>query len=278
MHSTETVSQFKLLRIRGFSLTKITKKLDISYSTAWEWDQKHRPEVEQSRAYFIEYLKERFLPDCAELMSSLNREVKRVTAELDKRDYSKEPTWVLINRQNMLLSRIDKVCANPPLLLLREFPEEKPIQNHIVSNTDPQGGPPVDVSTRSVSPPKETDPPNPSSAPAPELNGKPYQNHIISDINPQGGLQTDMPPHETPPLNPPSALGPNGKPTQNHIISDTHPQGGPPTDVSARPEFPLSKEEIQASIQQLQEAGLLPRQEAQLEQLKQKIRAERGRP
>jgi len=132
MYSTETHSQFIGLRARGCSLSKIAEQLGISFTTARNWDDEHWAEIKDLRGHLKNSFMQRFLPDCAELLNSLTGELKRINAELDKRDYTKEPTWVLVNRQNMILSRLDKVCANPPLLLVPSEsppPNAKPAQN-----------------------------------------------------------------------------------------------------------------------------------------------------
>src|SRR5258705_7090044 len=78
--TTETHSQFIALRARGCSLCKIAGGASVPVSRGLRGT------------------------------GPLTRELKRINAELDKRDYTNEPTWVLVNRQNMILSRLDKVC------------------------------------------------------------------------------------------------------------------------------------------------------------------------
>ena len=132
MYTTETHSEFIGLRARGCSLSKIAEQLGISFTTARNWDHEHWEEIHDLRGYLMGSFQQRFLPDRAELLTSLTGELKRINAELDKRDYTREPTWVLVNRQSMILSRLDKVCANPPLLLVppeSPQPNAKPTQN-----------------------------------------------------------------------------------------------------------------------------------------------------
>src|SRR5262245_11107860 len=101
MYSTETHAQFIALRARGCSLRKIAEQLDISFSTAQDWDHQHWAEIKDMRHHLMDLFLEKFIPDCGEQLNSLTGELKRVNAELDKRDYTNEPTWVLVNRQNM---------------------------------------------------------------------------------------------------------------------------------------------------------------------------------
>ena len=115
METIET--QFIALRARGSSLSKIAEQLGITFVNARNWDHRHWEEIHDLRDHLMHSFKQRFLPDSRELLNSLTRELKRINTELDERDYTKEPTWVLVNRQSMILSRLDKVCANPPLLL-----------------------------------------------------------------------------------------------------------------------------------------------------------------
>ena len=144
MYDTETHSQFIGLRARGCSLSKIAGQLGVSFTTARNWDHEHWEEIKDLRADLMDSFRQRFLPDCAELLTSLTGELKRINAELDKRDYTNEPTWVLVNRQNMILSRLDKVRANPPLLLLAsESPQPNPklTQNQPISDPAFPAGP-----------------------------------------------------------------------------------------------------------------------------------------
>ena len=141
MYTTETHSQFIGLRARGCSLRKIAEQLGICFSTAWDWDHEHWEEIRDLRDHFKHLFAERFLPDYGELLDSLAAELKRINAELDKRDYSKEPTWVLVNRQSMILSRLDKVCANPPLLLVP--PNLNPNPNPTHSESPPPDAKPT---------------------------------------------------------------------------------------------------------------------------------------
>ena len=132
MYDTETHSQFIGLRARGCTLSKIAEQLGISFCTARNWDYEHYEEIRDRRDHLKDLFVERFLPDIGEHLDSLTAELERINAELDKRDYTKEPTWVLVNRQSMILSRLDKVSANPPLLIVPSEspqPNAKPTQN-----------------------------------------------------------------------------------------------------------------------------------------------------
>ena len=144
MYSTETHSQFIALRARGTTLTKIAEQLGISFCLARNWDHEHWEQIRDARHHLMDLFVEKFLPDCGEQLDSLTRELSRINEELDKRDYTKEPTWVLVNRQNMILSRLDKVRANPPLLLLAsESPQPNPklTQNQPISDPAFPAGP-----------------------------------------------------------------------------------------------------------------------------------------
>ena len=148
MYTTETHSQFIALRARGTTLTKIAEQLGISFCLARNWDHEHWEQIRDARHQLMDLFVEKFLPDCGEQLNSLTRELSRINAELDKRDYTKEPTWVLVNRQNMILSRLDKVCANPPLLLVPPPPN---------LNLNPNPNPNLNP-THSESPPPDAKP------------------------------------------------------------------------------------------------------------------------
>jgi len=126
MYDTETHSQFIGLRAKGCTLSQIAEQLGVSFHTARNWDHEHYEQIRDARDHLKDLFVERFLPDIGEQLHSLTAELERINAELDKRDYSKEPTWVLVNRQSMILSRLDKVSANPPLLIVPQTPPLDP--------------------------------------------------------------------------------------------------------------------------------------------------------
>jgi hypothetical protein len=118
MYSPETHSQFIGLRARGCTLSRIADQLGISFCTARNWAHEHYEEIHDLRDHLRYLFVERFLPDIGEELASLTAELERINTELDKRDCAKEPTWVLVNRRSMILARLDKARANPPLLIV----------------------------------------------------------------------------------------------------------------------------------------------------------------
>ena len=109
MHSTETHTQYIELRAKGHSQRKAAERLGIDRSTALEWDQKHRSEIQNRRAYEMEGMQEEFLPAYEEELLFLSRELNSINDELRKRDPRHEPTWLLTSRQTTLLARMDKL-------------------------------------------------------------------------------------------------------------------------------------------------------------------------
>ena len=45
MHDTSKIGSFMALRANGWSLAKISKELNVSKSTLWEWDNKNQNEI-----------------------------------------------------------------------------------------------------------------------------------------------------------------------------------------------------------------------------------------
>jgi transposase len=123
MYPVETRSQFIELRAQGFSLRKAAEQLGVHRNTALEWDQQYQTEIHNLRSYEMEALQEQFLPACVEEMALLSEELKRINAELSTRDYGAEPTWLLANRQSMILARMDKLRLKPKPLAPLQNPD-----------------------------------------------------------------------------------------------------------------------------------------------------------
>ncbi len=139
MHTIETRTKFIELRAKGHSQRKAAERLGIDRSTALEWDQKHREEIQNGRAYEMEAMQEEFLPAYEEELLAISHELRAINDELRKRDPRVEPTWFLANRQSMLLARMDKLCLKAKFAPSRQN-SEPPNQNENPAKTPPESG------------------------------------------------------------------------------------------------------------------------------------------
>ena len=62
MHSTDTKSQFIELRAKGWSLTRIASRINVSPRTLVEWNRQSQAEIRLLRAVELEALQERSSP------------------------------------------------------------------------------------------------------------------------------------------------------------------------------------------------------------------------
>src|SRR5258705_4599580 len=116
MHALDSRTQFSELRAKRHSLRKTAEQLDVHRNTAFLWDQECRTEIQNLRSYEMEAAQEQYLLTYEEELLLLSQELNSINAELRKRDCRHEPTWLLVNRQCMLLARIDKLRlkSTPP--------------------------------------------------------------------------------------------------------------------------------------------------------------------
>ena len=85
MHSPTKLGSFMALRANGWSLAKISKQLDISKSTLWEWDNKHQSEIHFLKHLQIEKLQEEYLPTYEEELQQTAALLGRVQHGLGQR-------------------------------------------------------------------------------------------------------------------------------------------------------------------------------------------------
>jgi len=161
MYSPETHSQFIGLRARGCTLSRIADQLGISFCTARNWAHEHYEEIHDLRDHLRDLFVERCLPDIGEELNSFTAELERINTELDKRDCAEEPTWVLVNRRSMILARLDKARADPPLLIV---PQTPPLDRDPDPDSDSDSDSDSDLA------------PNPTPSQSPQPNAKPAQN------------------------------------------------------------------------------------------------------
>jgi len=91
MTDQETIARFIFLRSQGWSFNRIAVELQLSKPTLIKWSRQHQFEIANLRATETEALAERVFRQRDERWEVLARQLKRVEAELEKRDLDEIP-------------------------------------------------------------------------------------------------------------------------------------------------------------------------------------------
>lgn len=88
----ETRKRFIDLRAEGWTLTKITEELSISYKTAISWNKEDTELIDMGRALHAEELQEKYFMAKLKRIELYGERLLAIKEELDKRDLSEIPT------------------------------------------------------------------------------------------------------------------------------------------------------------------------------------------
>jgi hypothetical protein len=124
MHDTSKTGSFMALRANGWSLAKISKELNISKSTLWEWDNKQQNEIHLLKHLQLEKLQERYLPTYEEELSKLRSYLDRLELALENQDFSKMGPEYVLQMALQLRARLGKMREQVPL---RNVPFNQPL-------------------------------------------------------------------------------------------------------------------------------------------------------
>ena len=116
MYSSETTNQFIELRAQNVSLERIAQQLGINKSTAIDWQQRYKPQIDEIKAVHLEAIRERLTTRYEDELEYAMSELKRIRAELKTRDVDYEPTAFLHYAEAAAYRRVQKLCA------LADFP------------------------------------------------------------------------------------------------------------------------------------------------------------
>jgi|ERR1041385_638420 transcriptional regulator with XRE-family HTH domain len=111
MKDQETIQQFIELRSQGLSFARIAEKLGVAKSTLILWSQKHQYLIQNLRAIEWEDFVDRTLASKQERLQSLCEQLRRLDAELARRDLASLPTHRLQSMAEQLRRRIDRECG-----------------------------------------------------------------------------------------------------------------------------------------------------------------------
>ena len=111
--STDTRERFIELRAEGWTLTKISDELDISYNTAVSWNKDYHERIRAAHALRIEELQEKYLMAKEKRIELFGERLLAIKEELAKRDLSEVPTPKLFDMMMKCEVALEKEAVNP---------------------------------------------------------------------------------------------------------------------------------------------------------------------
>jgi len=108
MTDTETQQRFIFLRSEGWSFARIAEDLKVSKPTLIKWSRKFQFEIQNQRAINLEALQEKWLASRDARVNALGEQLRKVEAELAKRDIVALPTARLFSLADSLRRQIER--------------------------------------------------------------------------------------------------------------------------------------------------------------------------
>jgi hypothetical protein len=108
MYDNAVTDRFIHLRCQGWSLSRIMVELNVSRPTLINWSRKFQFEIQNFRAVELESLREKWLASVAERVNVMGEQLRKVEAEIAKRDFSSLSTAQLHALAESLRRRIER--------------------------------------------------------------------------------------------------------------------------------------------------------------------------
>jgi len=86
MHDEQTVQRFIELRACGWTYARLMTELNVSKPTLIAWSRKHQFQILNLKAIELEALQEKWLASVTDRVNALGEQLRRVEAEIAKRD------------------------------------------------------------------------------------------------------------------------------------------------------------------------------------------------
>jgi len=86
MHDEKVVQRFIELRASGRSYQHLAEELKVSKPTLINWSRKHQFEIQNLKAIEMEAIREKWLASVNDQVNALGEQLRRIEAELAKRD------------------------------------------------------------------------------------------------------------------------------------------------------------------------------------------------
>ncbi len=106
MNDVEKQQRFVFLRAEGWSFARIAQDLDVSKPTLINWSRKFQFDIQNQRAILLEHLKEKWLSSLDLRVNALGEQLRKIEAELAKREISGLTTGQLFSLATALRRQI----------------------------------------------------------------------------------------------------------------------------------------------------------------------------
>jgi Tfp pilus assembly protein PilO len=111
MHDEKTVNRFIELRASGWTYARLMTELNVSKPTLIGWSRKHQFQIQNLKAIELEALREKWLASTAERVNALGEQLRRVEAELARRDVKDLSTAQLYRLARSLRRQIEEATG-----------------------------------------------------------------------------------------------------------------------------------------------------------------------
>lgn len=108
MHDQSTTDRFIFLRCQGWTFAKIMGELNVSKPTLINWSRKFQFEIQNARAIDLETLRDKWLAGTAVRVNALGEQLRKVEADLARRDLTQLSTARLYALADSLRCRIEQ--------------------------------------------------------------------------------------------------------------------------------------------------------------------------
>jgi hypothetical protein len=113
MHAPEIKDLFVQLRAKGWSIPRISAKLNVPERTCFEWQRENATLITDLQNAHIESINERVLTQYEEELASLNALATQVGAVLRERNFKYDQTSDLIRLLTSVRAEIRRARKNP---------------------------------------------------------------------------------------------------------------------------------------------------------------------
>ena len=86
MHDDQTVQSFIERRAQGWTYARLMTELNVSKPTLIAWSRKHQFQIQNLKAIELEALREKWLASTTDRVNALGEQLRKVEAELAKRE------------------------------------------------------------------------------------------------------------------------------------------------------------------------------------------------
>jgi len=111
MHNEQTIQRFIELRAQGWTYARLLTELNVSKPTLIAWSRKHQFQILNFKAIELEALQEKWLASVTDRVNTLGEQLRRVEAEIARRDPADLSTAQLYALSRRLRRQIEQATG-----------------------------------------------------------------------------------------------------------------------------------------------------------------------